>query len=153
MTKLINTEYQEIIDNSDWEFPLNHAMCVARILADFKADNLKIFDMTQGGVLCDYNILATVQNTTQAKAVADEIARVLKQSGAKIISYEGYQNADWILLDTGDIIAHIFLDSTREVYDLDHVFGARPQVTIPEEFYFGKATSTVKNDNQLKGYF
>jgi ribosome-associated protein len=148
----IKKEYLEILENSKWPFPLNHAMLATHIMADFKGENLKIFDMTDGGVLCDYNILATALNPTQARAMIDEIGRHFRKIGARIISTEGYQSADWILLDTGDIIIHIFQDSTREVYDLDHVFGERPLVKIPEEFYFG--TSVVeKKVSELKGFF
>jgi ribosome-associated protein len=153
MTTELNKTYKTILDNSSWEFPLNHAMLATRIIADFKGENLKIFDMTKGGVLCDYNVVATAQNTTQAKAMVDEIGRTFRKIEVKIQSVEGYGSADWILFDTGDIIVHIFQESTRDVYDLDHVFGERPLVKIPDEFYFGAATPVTKETDNLKGFF
>lgn len=85
--------------------------------------------------------------------MADEISVQLKNVGANILSYEGYESADWILLDTGDIIVHVFTGPAREVYDLDLVFGKNPQVKIPEQFYFGTPTMPSKEKADLKGYF
>lgn len=153
MTTDLNPDYKNIVKNKDWEFPLNHAMLATRIIADFKGENLKIFDMTKGGIMCDFNVVATAQNPTQAKSMVDEMSRTFRKLDVRIQSVEGYGSADWILLDTGDIIVHVFQVTTRDVYDLDHVFGERPLVKIPEEFYFGAAASGKKENDNLKGFF
>lgn len=149
----IQSEVKKVISNSSFEFPLNHAMAAAWIMANFKGDNLKIFDMKKTTSLYDYSILATAQNATQARAMADEIASNLKSQGAHIVSYEGYENADWILLDTGDICIHVFNFNARDVYDLDMIFAKNSQVKIPEEFYFGEPTNVSTEKSDLKGYF
>jgi ribosome-associated protein len=128
-------------------------MASAWILANFKGDNLKVFDLKKSSSLCDYSVLATAQNATQARAMADEISANLKHAGASVLSYEGYESADWILLDTGDIIIHVFNGPARDVYDLDLVLAKNPQVKIPEEFYFGKPTTVSTEKADLKGYF
>jgi ribosome-associated protein len=149
----VQTEVKKVISNPGFEFPLNHAMASAWIVANFKGDNLKIFDLKKSSSLFDYSVLATAQNPTQARAMADEISANLKQNGANIVSYEGYESADWILLDTGDIIVHIFTGPARDVYDLDLILAKNPQVKIPEEFYFGKPTTVSNEKADLKGYF
>src|SRR5690606_36779820 len=108
INEYIQSEVSKVISNPAFEFPLNHAMASAWILANFKGDNLKIFDMRNSTSLCDFSVLATAQNVTQARAMVDEISTNLKQQGASIISYEGYESADWILLDTGDVMIHVF---------------------------------------------
>jgi ribosome-associated protein len=153
INEYVQNEVNKIISNTSFEFPLNHAMASAWIVANFKGDNLKIFDLRKSSALCDYSILATAQNATQARAMVDEISGNLKNHGASIVSYEGYESADWILLDTGDIIVHIFNGPARDVYDLDMVLVKNAQVKIPEEFYFGKPTSTSTEKADLKGYF
>lgn len=153
INEYVQTEVKKIIENSAFEFPLNHAMVSAWIVANYKGDNLKIFDLKKSSALCDYSILATAQNATQARAMADEISVNLKNQGAHIVSYEGYEGADWILLDTGDIIVHIFNGPARDVYDLDLILAKNPQVKIPEEFYFGKPTTVSNEKADLKGYF
>jgi len=153
INEYVQNEVKKVISNTGFEFPLNHAMASAWIVANYKGDNLKIFDLRNSSALCDYAIIATAQNTTQARAMVDEISANLKENGASIVSYEGYESANWILLDTGDIIVHIFNGPARDVYDLDMVLMKNTQVKIPDEFYFGKATSVATEKADLKGYF
>lgn len=148
----VQNEVKKVITNTSFEFPLNHAMASAWILANFKGDNLKVFDMRKSSAMVDFSIVATAQNATQARAMADEISFNLKNQGANIVSYEGYEGADWILIDTGDIMVHVFNGPARDVYDLDMIYAKNPQVKIPEEFYFGKPAS-VADKADLKGYF
>lgn len=149
----VQNEVKKVITNTAFEFPLNHAMASAWILANFKGDNLKVFDMRKTSALCDYAIMATAQNATQARAMIDEVSANLKAQGAHIVSYEGYEGADWILLDTGDIMVHVFNGPARDVYDLDMIYAKNPQVKIPEEFYFAKPTTISSDKPDLKGFF
>lgn len=149
----IQNEVNKVITNTSFEFPLNHAMATAWILANFKGDNLKIFDLRTSSALVDYSVLATAQNATQARAMVDEISTNLKNQGAHIVSYEGYEQADWILLDTGDIMVHVFNGPARDVYDLDMIYAKNPQVKIPEDYYFAKPTQVSGEKPDLKGYF
>jgi ribosome-associated protein len=153
VNEYIQNEVKKVITDSSFEFPLNHAMASAWILANFKGDNLKIFDMRKTSALVDFSVIATAQNATQARAMADEISVNLKQQGASIVSFEGYETADWILLDTGDIMIHVFTGHARDVYDLDMVYAKNQQVKIPEEYYFSKPTSASNEKQDLKGYF
>lgn len=149
----IQNEVKKIITNPSFEFPLNHAMASAWIMANFKGDNLKIFDLKKTSALVDYAILATAQNATQARSMVDEISVNLKNQGAQIVSYEGYENADWILLDTGDIMVHVFNGPARDVYDLDMIYAKNSQVKIPEEFYFSRPAEVSSDKTDLKAYF
>ncbi len=153
INEYVQNEVNKIISNKSFEFPLNHAMASAWIMANFKGDNLKIFDLKKSSALCDYSIIATAQNATQARAMVDEISMNLKNHGTSVVSYEGYESADWILLDTGDVIVHIFNGPARDVYDLDLILAKNAQVKIPEEFYFGKPTTVSSEKADLKGYF
>jgi len=149
--EFLTSELSKINSDKRWEFPLNQAMSATYLLAHYKGENLKVFDM-KGSSMCDFNVIATAQNTMQARAMADEISRQFRAAGTEILSYEGYGSADWILIDTGDVIVHVFQENTRGAYDLDHVFGERPQVKIPDEFYFSGPTKTTTED-ALKGFF
>jgi ribosome-associated protein len=153
INEYIQTEVTKVITNSSFEFPLNHAMASAWIIANFKGDNLKVFDMRKTSSLCDFSIVATAQNVTQARAMIDEVSQNLKHQGANILSYEGYESADWILLDTGDIMVHVFTGPARDVYDLDMVYARNAQVKIPEEFYFAKPAGVSSEKPDLKGFF
>jgi ribosome-associated protein len=150
----LKTEVSKIMGSKNFPFPLNQAMSSVCILANLKGTNLKVFNLQNtSGSLCDFTILASATNPTQARAMAEELAFQFKESGAHIYSYEGYNSADWILIDTGDTITHIFLDATRDVYDLDKLFSKYPQEKIPDEFYFGPAKSPTQDKESLKNYF
>ena len=151
MNEYVQAEAKKIFENKKFAFPENQAMVAAWIAAHFKGEALKVFDMRKHSSLSDYAVLATALNPTQARAMADEISANLKHLGATLYSYEGYESADWILLDMGDTIIHIFQLAARDIYDLDLVFAKNAQVKIPEEFYFAKAQEGKKDD--LKGYF
>jgi len=153
INEYVQAEVNKVITNASFEFPLNHAMASAWILANFKGDNLKVFDMRKSTSLVDYSVIATAQNATQARAMIDEVSQNLKNQGAHILSYEGYEGADWILLDTGDIMVHVFNGPARDVYDLDMIYAKNAQVKIPEEYYFGKPTSVSSEKADLKGFF
>lgn len=148
----IQAEVNKVVTNTAFEFPLNHAMASAWIIANFKGDNLKIFDMRRSSSLCDFAVIATAQNATQARAMIDEVAGNLRDVGASVLSYEGYDSADWILLDTGDVMVHVFNGPARDVYDLDMIYNRNEQVRIPEEFYFSEP-SRAKEKSDLKGFF
>lgn len=151
-SEYIQAEVNKVVTNTAFEFPLNHAMASAWIIANFKGDNLKIFDMRRSSSLCDFAVIATAQNATQARAMIDEVAGNLRDVGATVLSYEGYDSADWILLDTGDVMVHVFNGPARDVYDLDMIFNRNEQVKIPEEFYFSEP-SRAKEKSDLKGFF
>ena len=153
VNEYVQGEVNKLLSNKKWEFPLNHAMAATWIIANFKGENLKIFDMRKSTALCDYSIIATAQNATQARAMADEVAQNLKLNGAKLVSFEGYDQADWILIDTGDIFVHIYNGPARDIYDFDMLHAKTAQVQIPQEFYFGKPTEVKSEKPDLKGYF
>ena len=135
----VATEVAKIINEKKDSYPENIALASAWVIAHFKGVNIKIIDAKTTSSLCDYNILASAENTIQAKAMVDEIVRNLKEQNLEIISLEGMGDAEWILLDMGDIIIHIFQEISRGVFDLDSLWRDEKQLEIPQEYYFGTA--------------
>ncbi len=125
-------------------YPENMALAAAWIMANFKGINLKIYDAKESSSLCDYNVIGSAENVTQARAMVDEIVKNFKDHDVEVISLEGMSEAEWILLDTGDVIIHIFQDVSRDAFDLDSLWSDRPQLEIPSEFYFGEAGQTAE---------
>lgn len=139
--KEVNKIFEQKEDNSK-----NMALAAAWIIANYKGVNIKIFDARKTSSLCDYNIIATAQNVTQAKTMVDEIQYNLKQHGAKVLSLEGLTDGAWMLLDAADVIVHVFQETPREIFDLDELWSAYPQVEIPQEYYFTSAEEPKKAD-------
>lgn len=141
----------EIINSKDYEFPLNMAMASTWVLGNFKALNLKVIDMKETTSLADYFVLASASNMTQAQAMASEVSKQMNRLGYEVLSREGYNNnSDWILLDIGDVIIHVFQETSRDVYDLDNLWDS-PSIQIPNEYYYSSDEGEESSDD--KGYF
>lgn len=90
---------------------------------------LKVEDLT---ILANYFIIASATSTTQVKALADEVEYQLGEKGVKPKSIEGYQSQTWIMLDYYDIIVHVFLEETRDFYQLERLWADGTPVDISE---------------------
>ena len=87
-----------------------------------KAADLCVLDLRQITSFTDYFVICSVSNPRQAQAVCDEVERQLKEAGERPVSIEGYDQADWILMDYGDFLAHIFSENARKYYDLERLW-------------------------------
>lgn len=101
-----------------------------KILDSKKADDLtaiKIKDLT---ILAEYFIIASGNSNTQVRAMADEVEFKLGEMGFQPYKIEGYQSANWIVLDYVDVVIHIFQTQTREFYSLDRLWSDGELVDI-----------------------
>lgn len=147
----ITKEIDAIINSKDHEYPLNIALASAWILANFKAYDIKILDLQNKSSLADYFIIASVTNGVQASSAADTIAVNLKRNNVKLQSREGEGECDWILLDCGDIIIHLFQSDARAFYDLDKLWKDSAEVQIPPHYYSSSSAAKVdaiRNDKK-----
>lgn len=150
----IQSEVNKIVQDKSLEFPKNIAMASAWIMGNSKGLNLKVLDTTNRNSIADFFIMGSASNMIQAKAMAEEIVTQLKSHGVKVLSKEGLGHSDWILLDLGDIIVHIFLDNTRTNYNLDELWQDAPQVKIPNEYYYEEPIDAgSESDSKDKGFF
>ncbi len=153
-TDFISKEVEKIVNTKELEFPLNLAMATAWILGNFKGINLKVLDVAKSSSLTDYFVLGSATNPTMAQSMADEIIKQMRVHGYEVISREGSQKGDdWILLDFGDIIVHVFLDISRNVYDLDNLWENAVEVEIPNSYYFSSDNEEKSDDASGKSYF
>jgi ribosome-associated protein len=136
----VDNEIKKVLQSA--EYPKNMALACAWVIANFKGINIKIFDVSKFSSLCDFNIIATAENTIQAKSIASEIQKQLRDNGATVNALEGLQDGEWILLDMGDFIVHIFQDISREVFNLEELWSGATQIEIPNEYYYGSNDET-----------
>ena len=81
-------------------------------------------------VVADEFVLASASNDRQVKAIVDEIERAVSAAGhARPLRVEGTEDRQWVLMDYGDVVVHVFLDETRHYYELERLWGDVPQVT------------------------
>jgi ribosome-associated protein len=149
--EFISKEIDKIMSDKKYDFPLNLAMSAAWILGNFKGINLKIHDVRGVSSLGDYYVIASVTNPTQAQSMAGTIQQQLERFDAPCKSLEGSKSSEWLLLDHGDILIHIFLDTAREVFDLDSLLKDSPIIEIPNEYYHSHFDDDTQNED--KNYF
>lgn len=100
-------------------------------LEDKKANDIRIIDIEKISTIADYFIIAGGTNRNQVQAMSDAIEERLGRAGAEPKHIEGYASANWILLDYGDIVIHLFDEENRLFYDLERIW--RDGQTIEKE--------------------
>jgi ribosome-associated protein len=99
-----------------------------------KAFDLVALDLRQIASFTEFFIIASGANQRQVQAIADEIEeRLKKQLSARPVRTEGYSSAEWVLMDYGDFIIHIFEKNAREFYDLERLWRDAKKVELPAE--------------------
>lgn len=104
-----------------------------RCAADKKAFDLIALDLRDIASFTEFFIIASGSNQRQVQAIADEINEKLKaELGSRPVRIEGYNSAEWVLLDYGDFVVHLFNGESREFYDLARLWRDARKVEIPE---------------------
>ena len=95
---------------------------IVNILDDAKAEDIKIIDLRNKSSVADYFVISTCRSTRHADATADDLARKLKKLGFKNPSPEGRPRCDWVIVDAGSVIVHLFRREIRELYNLEQLW-------------------------------
>ena len=98
-----------------------------------KATDLRVLDLTAVTSFADYFVICTAANSKQVQAITDEIGLQLKFVGELPNSMEGYTQAEWVLVDYGDLLIHVFSTKAREYYSLERLWRNARTVEIPPE--------------------
>jgi ribosome-associated protein len=101
------------------------ALILAR-LDDMKAEETVTIDLRGKSAYSDYMVVTTGRSNRHVGAVAENVAKGLKETGIKKIHVEGLTNCDWVLIDSGDVIVHVFRPEVREFYNLERLWSATP---------------------------
>ena len=89
---------------------------------DKKAIDLVVLKLVELTAFADYFVICSGNSARQVQAIADEIEDQLKQHKSRPLNIEGYNNAEWVLMDYGSVIVHIFSENARRFYDLERLW-------------------------------
>ncbi|KAB2842202.1 ribosome silencing factor [bacterium] len=118
---------------------------IAQEALDTKAQDLKLLDLRDLVSYTDYFILATGTSDRHVKSIADRVhLKVKKKLGRLPISYEGLQSGQWVLLDYGDVVLHVFLEEQRKYYGLDAMWADAPVISMDGQGPAAKAKPAKK---------
>ena len=126
--KLPNVVPQKKEDRSQW---LAKRLCEEALAK--KGEDLVIIDVRERSTYADYILIVSVRSSRHAQGLADHVEDSLYQEGFRPRGIEGKTEGQWVLLDYGDVILHIFFEPVREVYDLEGLWMDAPRIN-PEQW-------------------
>lgn len=106
-------------------------MQAARAADSKQARDIVVLDLREHTSFADYFVICTGANSRQTQAIADEVGKQLKDQGERPNSIEGYTNAEWILMDYGDFLVHVFSPKSRTYFDLERLWRDAKPVDWP----------------------
>lgn len=101
-------------------------------LDEKKAADIEIIDIRDISVIADYFIIAGGSNANQVKALVDNVELKLGMDGVSPGHTEGYQTANWVLMDYSDVIVHVFNNDDRRFYDLERIWRDGKFISLDE---------------------
>lgn len=85
-------------------------------------DRITALDMQKVSLLADYFVIASAGSSRQVQAIVREVKEEVQKAGGQVLNIEGYDRAEWVSLDLGDIIVHVFDEESRDFYHLDRLW-------------------------------
>ncbi|MCK4908400.1 MAG: ribosome silencing factor [Planctomycetes bacterium] len=105
------------------------AIACARLADKKKSSDIVILNIQKYRFAIDYFVICSARNKKQAQAIVDELTkRGKKSSDFSVLGVEGYKTSSWVLLDLGDVVVHVFLESVRKFYDLEFLWSEASRV-------------------------
>ncbi len=89
---------------------------------DKKAEDLVEIDIAGKTILADTFVIVTGRSKIQTRSIAENISQKIKESGGRVVRVEGYADGNWILLDLGSVIVHVFTPEQRQFYNLERLW-------------------------------
>jgi ribosome-associated protein len=97
---------------------------IVRWLDEAKAEAIVTIDLAGKSSIGDFMVIATGRSDRHVGSIADQLSRKLKEQGLGRVRVEGLEACDWVLIDTGDIIIHVFREEVRAFYNLEKMWSA-----------------------------
>ena len=105
---------------------------IVEVIDKLKGEEVLVLDLLGRSSLCDYCVICTARSDRNAQAIADELNRTLKEENIERMGIDGYDDANWILIDYDEVMVHVLLGETREYYRLEELW------SYAEEIYKGE---------------
>jgi ribosome-associated protein len=126
-----NTELAgRVAEGEDYE----KLMVAARAAAGRKAGDMVAIDIRKIASFAEFFLICSGTSTRQVKAIADEVQEQLRvERGSRPLHVEGYEKSEWILMDYGDLIVHVFVQESRDFYQLERLWRDAERVQLPAD--------------------
>jgi ribosome-associated protein len=111
---------------------LNLAMQIVAAAQDKKAEDIVVLQLKGVTSYTDYLVICSGTSDRQVVAIADGVELSLKKQGVRTFSSEGHAEGQWVLLDYGDVVLHVFYHHLRDFYDLEGLWSEAQRIPVPE---------------------
>jgi ribosome-associated protein len=118
------------------QFPKQLSELAVKSLDDDKAEDIVVIDLAGKTSIADYMVVASGRSTRQVGAMAEHLREKLKTAGAPAVEIEGLAQADWVLIDAGDVIIHLFRPEVRSFYNLEKMWGIEPPASSQQAYLY-----------------
>jgi len=99
---------------------------------DKKAAGITVLDLSGLGAFTEAFVICTGFSQRQVQAISDGVEETLSRSGSRLLHREGYDSAEWVLLDYGRFVVHVFSERARLFYDIERLWRKAPRVDVPD---------------------
>jgi ribosome-associated protein len=113
---------------------------------DRQAVDITVLNLSGAGAFAEYFLLCSGQSQPQIQAIGESIEDRLERQGRRVVHREGKSSAEWVLLDYGDFVAHIFSERARQYYDLERLWRSAERVTFPAPASHPPSQSIAEGD-------
>ncbi len=124
-------------------------------LEDVKAQDIAVFDTTHLTGVFDRVVIASANSNRQTRALANNVREKTKENGGEVLSTEGEDTGEWVLVDLGDVVVHLMQPAIRAYYNLEEIWGEKPvrvklnphslSKPMPGVDYFPQASEAFSN--------
>src|SRR6267378_8482448 len=132
-TPIVRTEVASTNKEPAASEPDERMMMALHAASEKKAIDTVVLDLREIASFTDYFVITSGTNERQVQAISDEIVETLKKAGTAAARVEGYKSAEWILLDFGDFVFHVFDEKARKFYDLERLWRESKRVELSGE--------------------
>ena len=119
-------------------------------MLDKKATDVLVIQVAPLTSVADYLVIGSADSDRQASAIADHVDGILSRSGSKPLSVEGMRSSQWVLMDFGDVIAHVFRQDIRKHYALERLWADAKRIAIPDKLASTQTAVTPRPVNRKK---
>ncbi|MGB8524034.1 MAG: ribosome silencing factor [Candidatus Acidiferrales bacterium] len=113
---------------------------------DKQAVDITVLNLSGAGAFAEYFLLCSGQSQPQIQAIGEAIEEKLHRQGRRVAHREGKSNAEWVLLDYGDFVVHIFSERARQYYDLERLWRSVERITFPAPSPLPASQSNAEGD-------
>ena len=113
---------------------------------DKQAVDITVLNLSGAGAFAEYFLLCSGQSQPQIQAIGEAIEEKLHRQGRRVAHREGKSSAEWVLLDYGDFVVHIFSERARQYYDLERLWRSAERITFPAPSPHSPSQTSAEGD-------